>query len=130
MQISWNLIIFKTFLARSAVFAQIFKAQPREATIDEISEATFEEIIKFVYTGEVNVTDNNERKLLAAGERFGLKEVIKAVQLHRNLRMEPLRAKELEILKHKHDEAKYIYQDTKDRYAIKNPFSELPSVYY
>lgn len=78
----------------------------------------------------MNVTDNNERKILAAGERFGLKEVINAVQLHRNLRMDPLKAKELENLKHKHNEAKYIYENTRDRYAIKNPFSQPPNIYY
>lgn len=125
-----NLNKKSSILARSAAFANIFKAHPREAMIDDVSEATFEEIIKYVYTGEVNVTDNNERKILAAGERFGLKEIISAVHLHRNLRMEPLRARELETLKHKHDEAKYIYHNTKDRYAIKNPFSEPPNVYY
>lgn len=86
--------------------------------------------MKFIYTGDVKVTDNNERKLLSAGERFALKEIISAVQLHRNLRMEPLRAKELEILKLKHDEAKYIYESTRHRYAVKNPFSQPPNIYY
>lgn len=76
------------------------------------------------------MTDNNDRKLLAAGERFRLKEVINAVQLHRNLRMNPLSARELETLKFKYDEAKYIYHSTRDRYAVKNPFSEPPNIYY
>jgi hypothetical protein len=95
-----------------------------------VSEATFEEIVKYIYTGEVNVTDNNERDLLAAGKLFGLKELVTAVHLHRNLRMEPLRKKELEVLKHKLDEAKYLFNQTRERYAMKNPFSQTPNIYY
>lgn len=76
------------------------------------------------------MTDNNERDLLAAAQLFGLKEIITAVQLHRNLRMEPIKKKELETLKHKMDEAKYLFNQTRDRYAMKNPFSQTPNVYY
>lgn len=95
-----------------------------------MSREIFEEIVKYVYTGEVSVTDKNQKELLEAGEKFGLREVMTAVQLHRNMKMEPLRAKELENLKHKFDEAKYVYENTRMRYAIKNPFSQPPNVYY
>lgn len=98
--------------------------------IDDVSVEIFEEIVKYMYTGSVNVTDKNQKDLLEAGEKFGLRDVKTAVQLHRNLKMEPLRAKELETLKHKFDEAKYIYENTRMRYAIKNPFSQPPNVYY
>jgi hypothetical protein len=98
--------------------------------IEDVSAETFEEIVKYVYKGEVNVTDQNQKDLLAAGERFGLRDVKTAVQLYRNLKMEPLRGKELETLKHKYDEAKYVYENTRSRYAIKNPFSQPPNVYY
>lgn len=99
-------------------------------TIDEVTQATFEEILKYVYTGEVNVTDNNVKKLLAAAEKFRLKEIIAAVQLHYNIRMNPLKGKELESLKLKYNEAKYVYENTRDRYSVKNPFSQPPNVYY
>lgn len=98
--------------------------------IDDVSAEIFEEIVNYVYTGEVNVTDKNQRDLLAAGEKFGLKEVVTAVQLTRNLKMDPLRAKELESLKHKFDEAKLLYEKTRARYAMKNPFSTPPNIYY
>lgn len=83
-----------------------------------------------MYTGDVRVSDKNERDLLEAGERFELKDVILAVQLHRNLRMDPLKARELESLRIKFEEAKYIYTRTKDRHSAKNPFSERPNRYY
>ena len=83
-----------------------------------------------MYTGDVHVTDKNERDLLAAAEKFEIKEIILAVQLHRNLRMDPLKARELDALKIKFDEAKYLYTRTKDRHSAKNPFSQTPSRYY
>lgn len=98
--------------------------------IEDVSAETFEEIVKYVYTGEVNVTDKNQRDILAAAEKFGLKEIVNVVQLHRNLKMDPLRAKEIENLKHKYDEAKYLFEKTKARYAMKNPFSQPPNIYY
>ena len=98
--------------------------------IEDMKEDTFEEIIKYMYSGKVHVTDKNERSLLAAGERFELKEVIGAVQLFRNCRMEPMKAKELEQLKIKFDEARYLYKMTKDRYSTRNPFSQMPTRFY
>lgn len=93
-------------------------------------EDIFDEVVKYLYSGKVHVTDKNERNLLTAGERFELKEVIAAVQLFRNCRMEPMKAKELEQLKIKFDEAKYLYKMTKDRYSTRNPFSQMPTRFY
>lgn len=124
------LYCFNLIPARSNAFINIFKSHPKEAMIDDVSAEIFDTIVKYVYTGEVSVTDKNQADLLAAGEKFGLREVNTAVQLHRNLKMEPLRKKELENLKHKFDEAKYVYENTRSRYAIKNPFSQPPNVYY
>lgn len=96
----------------------------------DVSVEIFEEIVKYVYTGEVNVTDKNQRDLLAAGEKFALKEVVTAVHLFRNYKMEPIKQKELENLKLKYDEAKYLYESTRSRHAMKNPFSQPPNIYY
>lgn len=117
------------FIARSQAFARILKANQKEATID-VSTDIFEAIVKFMYSGEVEITERTERHLLAAAERFELKEIISAIQLQRNIRMEPIKAKELEELKQKYDEAKYLYTKAKDRYSIRNPFSQVANCYY
>ncbi|XP_070495549.1 protein maternal effect lethal 26-like [Chironomus tepperi] len=118
------------FAAQSPIFAKIITNNQNEAVIEDIKEDIFEEVVKYMYSGNVHVTDKNERKLLIAGEKFELKELTAAVQLYRNCRMEPMKAKELEQLKIKFDEAKYLYKMTKDRYSTRNPFSQLPGRYY
>lgn len=118
------------YLAQSPIFAQIIANNQHEAVIEDMSEDIFEEVMSYMYSGKVHVTDKNERNLLNAGERFVLKEVTAAVQLFRNCRMEPMKGKELEQLKIKFDEAKYLYKMTKDRYSTRNPFSQLPSRFY
>jgi hypothetical protein len=118
------------FIAKSQKFVNIFKTNKNEATLDDFSEEIFEEIMHYMYTNKVNVTDKNERKLLETAQNYELKEVINAVNLHRNLRMDPLKRKELETLEQKYNEAKYSYYKTKDRNSIRNPFSQPPNRYY
>ncbi|KAL7028618.1 hypothetical protein ACKWTF_005927 [Chironomus riparius] len=118
------------FAAQSPIFAKIITNNQNEAVIEDMNEDTFDEVKKYLYSGKVHVTDKNDRTLLTAGERFELKEIVAAVQLFRNCRMEPMKAKELEQLKIKFDEAKYLYKMTRDRYSTRNPFSQLPSRFY
>ncbi|KAG5682628.1 hypothetical protein PVAND_011970 [Polypedilum vanderplanki] len=118
------------FAARSPAFARIFKANQKEYTIDDLSQDIFEEIVKFAYSENIEITDKNERPLLAAAERFEIREIINAINLHRNLKIDPIKKKELEAIKLKYDEISYLYKKTVERNSVKNPFSQLPSRFY
>jgi hypothetical protein len=117
-------------LARSPAFARIFKANQKEFTLEDVSVETFEEIAKYAYSGKVEVDDKNERPLLAAGEKFEIRDIVNAVQLHRNLRMDPIKKKELEKLKLQYDEINYLYTKAVERNSVRNPFSQMPNRFY
>jgi hypothetical protein len=68
--------------------------------------------------------------LLAVAKKLEIKELQQAVQLDLNLKVSPLAKNELEKLKLKYDEAKYIYDKTRERHSIRNPLSHPPSRYY
>lgn len=90
----------------------------------------FKEVIKFIYTGQVDVADTDENELIKAATKYEIKPLVGHVQLRRNLRHSPLAVKELDNLKHKFDEASYLYEKSKERLSIRNPFNDSPNRYY
>lgn len=125
--------VFNAFFlasARSAFFARIFKSHPKEFTIDDVSENIFSEVVKFVYSDIVDVTETSEMELIAAGKKFELKGLTRQVHLYQNLKNNPLQVKEMEELRLKFEEAKYLHDKAKERLSIKNPFNRVPARYY
>lgn len=88
------------------------------------------EIVNFIYTDHVDINENNEHELLAAAHKFELKSLVQKVQLFRNSKSDPMVAKELEHLKLKYDEAKYLFEKAVERHSIRNPFNYVPNRYY
>lgn len=121
---------FVFFTARSAFFARIFRNHPKEFIIDDLDQNIFAEIIKFIYNDVVDVNEQNEIGLTVAAKRFELKGLLQHVHIYQNLKNNPLQVKELEKLKLKFDEAKYLYDKAKERLSIKNPFNRAPARYY
>jgi hypothetical protein len=76
------------------------------------------------------MNENNEDELMKAAIKFDIKFLIQNIQLRRNLRNNPLAVKELDNLQVKYDEAKYLYDKSKERLSIRNPFTYPPSRYY
>lgn len=118
------------FAARSAFFAKIFKIHPKEYLIEDVNENIFAEVIKFIYNDYADVNDQNEREVLAAAKKFELKGLQQQVHLYQNIKNSPMQRKELEHLRLKFDEAKYLYDKAKERLSIKNPFNHTPKRYY
>lgn len=123
-------IILLTTSASSSVFANIFKAHAKEYKLEDVSVDVFDQIVKFVYTGIALITENNENELLAAAVKFDVKDLWKSINLHMNMRVNPIMAKEVETLKLDLDNAKYLYDKAIERNSIKDPACQLPSRYY
>lgn len=123
---------FLLFTAQSEVFYKIFKAHEKEFVITDVNAEIFKEILKFLYTGQIDNTDdeNNEKELMKAATKYDIKQLMGHLQLRRNLRNNPLAVKELDNLKNKYDEACYLFEKTKERLSIRNPFHDPPSRYY
>ena len=118
------------FSARSAFFAKLFKSNPKEFIIEDVNEYIFAEVIKYIYNDYADVNDNNERDLLIVAKKFELKGLQQQVHLYQNIKNSPMQKKELEHLRLKFDEAKYLYDKAKERLSIKNPFNHTPNRYY
>jgi hypothetical protein len=116
--------------ARSAFFAKLFKTHQTDFMIEDISEEIFAEVIKYIYNDHADITDQNEKEILAAAKKFELKGLQQQVHLYQNTRLNPLQQKDLENLRLKFDEAKYLYDKATERLSIKNPFNHAPNRYY
>lgn len=118
------------FSAQSEVFYNIFKTHEKEYLIDDLNEKVFGDVMKFIYTGQLDIDVNNEEELMRAANKFDIKNLIRNIQLRRNLRNNPLTVKELDNLQVKYEEAKYLYEKSKERLSTRNPFTDPPSRYY
>jgi hypothetical protein len=98
--------------------------------IEDVNEEIFAEVIKYIYNDYAGINDQNEKEILAAARKFELKGLQQQVHLYQNIRQNPLQQKELENLRLKFDEAKYLYDKAKERLSIKNPFNHAPNRYY
>lgn len=87
-------------------------------------------MLKFIYTGQIDTDENSENELMKAATNYDIKPLIGQIQLRRNLRNNPLAVKELDVLKNKYDEAFYLFEKSKERLSIRNPFYDPPSRYY
>lgn len=105
-------------------------AHHKDYVIDGVTENVFTEVLKFIYTDVADITEQNENELLAAAKKFELKGLMQQVYMHQNLKNNPLQLKELDSLKLKFEEAKYLYDKAKERLSIKNPFNRAPCRYY
>jgi hypothetical protein len=87
-------------------------------------------MVKYVYTDHVDITDNNQHELLSVAHKFQLKELVQMIHLHQNMKNNPMASNELEQLRLKYEQAKYVYDEAKKQNSIRNQFSQAPSRYY
>lgn len=73
---------FLPFSARSPVFERMFTGSFREATekrqeIKDVSANAFEELLNFIYSGELRNEDFPVEELIAVADRFEVKDLMK-----------------------------------------------------
>lgn len=65
----------RNVLARSTVFAKLFEEESNEIRFNDVDGATMQELLRFIYTNEVQNFDTLTEKLFYCAKKFNLPDM-------------------------------------------------------